>query len=92
VKGPQLREQSGPTVSILSLPRKVSTMEIVHPNLTEAKTLLSTSAEAKEQGRWDAERGQRCQAEAYAYADANSIHGSYLKGEYVHSYIMAKGL
>jgi hypothetical protein len=66
-------------------------MEIVHPNLTEVKTLLATSDEAKEMGRWDAEHGNRCQSDAYAYADANSIHGSYLKGDYTLAYVTAKG-
>ena len=67
-------------------------MQLYHPNMTEAKTLITTSDEAKQMGRWDAAQGNRCQSDAYAYADENSIHGSYLRGDYTYAYIQAKGL
>jgi len=58
----------------------------------EVKALISTSDEAKQMGRWDAEQGFSSQAAAYAYADENSIHGSYLRGDYTLAYVVAKGL
>jgi hypothetical protein len=58
---------------------------------TEAKTLIATTEEAIEMGIWDANLGLKCNADAYTFADANRIDGSYLRGEYTHSYTQAKG-
>jgi hypothetical protein len=67
-------------------------MTTLHRNMTEAKTLITSSEEAKEAGRWDALNGQRLNTDAYAFADANSIAGSYLSGDYTYAFIQAKGL
>lgn len=67
-------------------------MNTLHPNMTAAKTLITSSDEAKAMGRWDAERGHRCNADAYDFADANSIAGSRLSGDYTYAYVTAKGL
>jgi hypothetical protein len=95
-KEPQVLLAPRLTVSILSLPRKVSTMQILHPNMTDAKTLITSSDEAKAMGRWDAQRGGRCRPEAYTFAPdghpANSIAGSRMSGDYTFAYITAKGL
>jgi hypothetical protein len=58
----------------------------------EVKTIISSSEEAKDMGAWDAAHGNRCQPDNYHFADANSIHGSYLRGEYTMAYVVAKGL
>lgn len=60
-------------------------------HVSEAKTLIATSDEAKAMGEWDAQQGMRCSPDAYVFADANSIHGSYLRGEYTYAYVSAKG-
>jgi hypothetical protein len=67
-------------------------MTTIHRSLTEAKTLIASSREAKEMGRWDAERGNPCQSDAYAFADDNSIAGGRFRGDYTYAYVCAKGL
>jgi hypothetical protein len=62
------------------------------PDMSAVKTLISSSDEAKEMGKWDAILGQACNADAYLFADSNSIHGSYLRGEYTFAYLTEKGL
>ncbi len=63
-------------------------------NLTvmQLKTLITSSDEAKEMGKWDAEHGNRCDANRYHFADENSIAGSRLSGDYTFAYVTAKGL
>jgi hypothetical protein len=60
-------------------------------NTTEVKAIIATSEEAKEMGAWDAKLGLKCNADAYTFADANDINGSYLSGEYTFAYTQAKG-
>lgn len=55
-----------------------------------AKCLIDTQDAAIEQGRWDAENGQPCNPDAYAYP--NDARRSHLRGDYVYSYMLAKGL
>jgi hypothetical protein len=67
-------------------------MQILTPAVAQAKTLITSSDEAKAMGRWDAEHGQRLDTSRYAFADENSIAGSRMSGDYTFAYITAKGL
>ena len=65
-------------------------MSILPSAVTEVKVLISTSDEAKEMGRWDAEHGNRCQSGAYAYP--SEWEAPYFQADYTFAYIKAKGL
>jgi hypothetical protein len=56
----------------------------------EVKTIISTDAEAKEMGQWDAQQGNKCDPDAYAYSD--EWQAPYWRSDYVRSYIVARGL
>jgi hypothetical protein len=65
-------------------------MQIITPAVAQAKTLITSSEAAKEMGRWDAERGCRCQSDAYAYAD--EWQAPYWQADYTFAFMTAKGL
>lgn len=60
--------------------------------LADAKVYIADSEEAKEAGRQDALAGLTCDSSRYAFADANSIAGARLSGDYTFAYVSAKGL
>lgn len=67
-------------------------MNNLHQVLMEAKCFIATSEEAKEAGRQDALAGLPCDSSRYHFADANSIAGARLSGDYTFAYVLAKGL